>query len=109
MPALTLSQKEVLFTVMRHKGNGVGDLAKIMNFTPGAITQQLDSLEKAGLIIRTTSPDDRRAVLVQLSSEGEKLMRKLQKARTQALEESLHDFTDQEISDFIVMIKKMNK
>jgi len=109
MPALTLSQKEVLFTVMHHKGTGVGELAKIMNLTPGAITQQLDSLEKTGLVMRTASPDDRRAVLVQLSPEGDKLMRKLEKARTHALAESLENFTDQEIADFVTMIKKMNE
>ncbi len=36
----------------------------------GSITQGLDRVERAGLISRTMSPDDRRKVLVSLTAEG---------------------------------------
>jgi DNA-binding MarR family transcriptional regulator len=42
--------------------------------TSGAMTNRLDGLEKAGLIRRGRHPDDRRAVVVQLTDKGRKLI-----------------------------------
>jgi DNA-binding MarR family transcriptional regulator len=52
-----------------------GGLAKGLELSSGAMTNRLDGLEKAGLVRRLPDPDDRRALLVELTDEGRRLYR----------------------------------
>ncbi|MCB0346364.1 MAG: MarR family transcriptional regulator [Bdellovibrionales bacterium] len=52
------------------------DLARKLLVTGGNITQVVDGLLKLGLVDRVRSSDDRRVVMVALTSEGVKLMRR---------------------------------
>lgn len=45
-------------------------LFKVLMFSSGGMTNQLDRLEKAGLIARRPNPDDRRSMLVTLTAAG---------------------------------------
>jgi DNA-binding MarR family transcriptional regulator len=47
-----------------------GELAASMMLSTGGTTARLDRLEKAGLIERLPSPNDRRSVLVRLTTRG---------------------------------------
>ena len=47
-----------------------GELARRADLTSGAMTSRLDALEKEGLVRRLRDPDDRRSVLVELTSKG---------------------------------------
>ena len=46
------------------------DLNRVVQMTSAGMTRTLDRLEAAGLVERTPNPDDRRSVLVGLTSEG---------------------------------------
>ncbi|HEX6701635.1 MAG TPA: MarR family transcriptional regulator [Gaiellaceae bacterium] len=50
-----------------------GRLASRTELSSGAMTNRLDRLEKAGLVERSPDPDDRRAVLVELTPKGKKV------------------------------------
>lgn len=45
-------------------------LFEVLMLSSGGMTNQLDRLEKAGLIARRPNPDDRRSMLVTLTDEG---------------------------------------
>jgi DNA-binding MarR family transcriptional regulator len=47
-----------------------GALAASMMLSSGGTTARLDRLEKAGLVVRSPDPDDRRGVLVRLTPQG---------------------------------------
>ncbi|GAA0240863.1 MarR family transcriptional regulator [Saccharothrix mutabilis subsp. mutabilis] len=49
----------------KHGPMTAGDLAKLINLTPGAVTGVVDRLEDAGLARRDPDPQDRRRVVVQ--------------------------------------------
>ncbi len=51
-----------------------GDLVRHTMVTTGAITNRIDRLEQRGLVERTTSTDDRRKVIVRLTTQGLKLV-----------------------------------
>jgi DNA-binding MarR family transcriptional regulator len=51
-----------------------GELTHSSLITPGGVSQRLDKLEKAGLIVREIHPGDRRRIDVQLTDEGMKLI-----------------------------------
>jgi DNA-binding MarR family transcriptional regulator len=50
-----------------------GRLSQKEGLSSGAMTNRLDRLEEAGLIRRLPDPDDRRALLVELTDKGHKL------------------------------------
>jgi len=64
-----------------------GKLAKRMDLSSGAMTNRLDRLEEAGLIRRLPDPEDRRAVVVELTDEGRRLYQ--QAVGVQAKKEAL--------------------
>jgi DNA-binding MarR family transcriptional regulator len=54
-------------------GLQMGELSRRLLVTGGNVTGIVDQLERAGLIVRTEDPDDRRAYLVKLTKEGRRL------------------------------------
>lgn len=50
-----------------------GKLSKRSQLSTGAMTNRLDRLEEAGFVRRLADPDDRRAVLVELTPKGRKI------------------------------------
>jgi DNA-binding MarR family transcriptional regulator len=52
----------------------LGDLSDRLNVTPPTVTQQVNELERRGLVERRRSDADRRSVRVSLSLEGEALL-----------------------------------
>jgi len=76
---LTLAQMDVLSTLARTNGENIScsEIAARTLITKGGITGILDRLEARGLVKRFPSSDDRRSVLVRLSSKGIELFRKL--------------------------------
>jgi DNA-binding MarR family transcriptional regulator len=50
-----------------------GELARIADLSSGAMTNRLDRLEEAGLVLRLPDPNDRRGVLLELTDKGRAL------------------------------------
>jgi DNA-binding MarR family transcriptional regulator len=67
---LTLSQYALLQTLATREGARVRDLALEAGITASTATRILDALERRGIIVRTRSPHDRRAVTVTLTDFG---------------------------------------
>lgn len=65
----------------------VGQLAKWADLSSGAMTNRIDRLEAAGLVLRVPDPDDRRGVLVELTDAGRRAWE--ESVSAQAAKESL--------------------
>lgn len=70
---------EVQFSVLAQlsssdSGIGMTDLARALVVTKSGLTYQAGQLEERGLVARTGSEDDNRAVLLRLTQEGEALL-----------------------------------
>jgi len=63
------------------------DIAARLEVVPRSVTTMVDGVEAAGFIIRSTDPDDRRSVLVSLTSRGHALLERLERARRITAEE----------------------
>ena len=74
---LSPSQARLAFVIARsgEVGISVTELARIMQVTPGAITQTADALIEQGLLSREEDPDDRRMVRLKLTPEATSHMR----------------------------------
>ena len=70
-----LSLNEALCLCQTGKGKGdPGSLSEELELSPSRLSRILDSLERRGLLIRTMSPDDRRAVSIHLTEAGAQLV-----------------------------------
>lgn len=89
---LTLSQSHLLSLLAETPRARVGELAEAAGVAPPTATRMVDSLERAGVVKRSSSPDDRRVVEVALTPKGKRLLadkHELMRAQRRALEESL--------------------
>lgn len=74
---ITRADFDVLATLRRAGGDAglsPGRLTAEMMLSSGGTTSRLDRLEKAGYIVRTPDPADRRALVVRLTESGRRLI-----------------------------------
>jgi DNA-binding MarR family transcriptional regulator len=77
----------------------MADLAAGLEVVPRSVTTMVDGVERAGLIVRSTDPDDRRSVLVSLTARGRALLESLELARRAAAEEVFGGLANDERSE----------
>ena len=74
---LTLTQFAVLEALYHLGPMSLSDIAQKILTTGGNLTMVVGNLEKSGLAERQRSPQDKRVLIVALTSKGKKLMRHL--------------------------------
>lgn len=67
---LNFSQFLALKKVGETGGMAPGELARCLNYNPGALTRLLDKLEQLGYLRRVPDPADRRALQLELTDAG---------------------------------------
>lgn len=75
------SHLRALQVLARHGAVRLRDLAGHLRIAPRSATEVVDGLESRGLVRRQPDPDDRRAVLVVLTEEGQQVMGAIRGAR----------------------------
>lgn len=87
---ITARQATLLWLVKRSTGDlSLADLAAEEGISAPAMSGHVDRLERAGLLERVRSTDDRRRVGLRLTDEGERLMRRVRARRTTWLADRL--------------------
>jgi DNA-binding MarR family transcriptional regulator len=79
---VTARQATLLWLVKRSPGLSLAELAAEEGISPPALSGNVDRLERAGLIERVRSSQDRRRVGLALTGEGAKLLRRIRARRT---------------------------
>jgi len=82
-------------------------LAQRCRLTPGGVTQQLESLENAGLVERTTDPDDRRIVYLSLTSDGKTKLAEFKMLGKQLLRDVFSKLDDDELAAYLQAQRKL--
>jgi len=86
---VTASQATLLWLVKRSPGLSLAELAAEEGISPPALSGHIDRLERAALIERVRSSEDRRRVGLRLTDEGERLLRRVRARRTTWLTERM--------------------
>jgi DNA-binding MarR family transcriptional regulator len=94
---VTARQATLLWLVKRSPGLSLAELAAEEGISPPALSGYVDRLERAGLLERVRSTEDRRRVGLRLTDEGVKLMRRIRARRTTWLAERLHGLEPAEL------------
>jgi DNA-binding MarR family transcriptional regulator len=87
----------------------IGQLAAHLDVRQSTMSQMLDRLEKAELIIRQTDLLDARIKLVELTSAGAAFIRQTEEAWMEALSESFAHFTDEERLAIVSLMEKLSR
>ena len=94
--------------VLLHKGPlPVNVLGQKIRLTSGSISIAIDRLEKKGLVERKDDPDDRRARIVHLTSEGRKLIAHAFAEHADAMEHATSGLSATERTAAIRLLKKL--
>jgi len=86
---ITARQATLLWLVRRSPGLSLAELAAEEGISPPALSGHVDRLERAGLIERVRSTDDRRRVGLRLTDDGARLLRRVRARRTTWLTDRL--------------------
>ncbi|MBD0369845.1 MAG: MarR family transcriptional regulator [Pyrinomonadaceae bacterium] len=104
---LTLPQVQVLRILHREGTVPTGKLAQCLRISAPATTQLTDRLLRKGLIERRASEDDRRAVLVALSAEGQGLIDKFRERRNAIFGAALSQLSEAEQAQVVSSLQKV--
>jgi DNA-binding MarR family transcriptional regulator len=84
------------------------EAARILDVTVAAITHRINSLEKEGYIVRTSSPTDRRVVFISLSEKGSETVSILKKNHKQSIYGLVEYLGDEDSANFIDLLGKIS-
>ena len=83
------------------------DLSRKLLVDKSNITGLLDRLEKQGLLVRTNVEGDRRSYHIELTREGRRVVNKLDKRYTSAVESVMNELSAEEHEILIRLTKKV--
>ena len=94
---ITARQATLLWLVKRSPGLSLAELAAEEGISAPALSGHVDRLERAGLIERLRSTDDRRRVGLRLTVDGARLLRRVRARRTTWLADRLRALAPAEL------------
>jgi DNA-binding MarR family transcriptional regulator len=104
---VTSAQYIIMSQLAYSLAESASGLCKGIAYDPGAMTRMIDRLEAKRLIRRVRSPEDRRAVKLELTDEGKALFPKMRIKVIAVLNRFLRDFTKSEARQLESLLQRM--
>jgi DNA-binding MarR family transcriptional regulator len=86
----------------------INGLARELHLDSSTVTRQVSTLESAGFVTRQVDPNDGRSWLIDLTPEGRKEMRTVERGRRRAIDSMLADWQSEEVGDLARTISQLN-
>src|SRR5438094_1721 len=102
-------QGALLVAIKYMPGIGVRELAARERISPPALTNHVNRLQRAGLVARTPSPDDRRRVGLTLTDEGQRVLRRVRSRRAAWLASRLGGLTPDELAAVEAAVEPLSR
>ncbi|HEY1189294.1 MAG TPA: MarR family transcriptional regulator [Gemmata sp.] len=106
---LSLGQFDILATLRRHGKKGGLTPTRLLEsvvLSSGGMTARLDALAEAGYISRKPSPDDRRMVVIELTSKGRRVIDHATKTRFTEAKQSLPPLSAEEMANLTGLLRR---
>lgn len=94
------AQGRILYVLWQRDGLTISQISAQTSLANTTLTSMLDRMEQSGLIIRTPSPTDRRALLIRLTERARALQDDYERISQRMNELYYLGFTEQEICQF---------
>jgi DNA-binding MarR family transcriptional regulator len=106
--SLTLPQFHLLKLISINGHHQVGEVAEFLGVSSPAASKNIDKLERLRLVTRTTSPGDRRAILLSASPRGRRLVRQYETLKARRLTPVLNRFRSEEIDQLARLLERFS-
>jgi DNA-binding MarR family transcriptional regulator len=106
---VTSRQATLLWLIREHPGLNLRELAGLERISAPSLSGHVDRLERAGLIERVRSGDDRRRVGLVLTDDGARLLRRVRARRTSWLAERIEALEPDEIDAIEQAIEPLHR
>jgi DNA-binding MarR family transcriptional regulator len=104
---ITRVQWMILRTLRKRPGCPIGQLAEKLDVRPSTMSQMLDRLEKMGWIIRRISSTDSRVRTVDLTPEGERVIRAVESTWLSRLRLPFEALSEEERVQLVTLFHKL--
>ncbi|ONI72932.1 hypothetical protein ALI144C_43955 [Actinosynnema sp. ALI-1.44] len=99
-----------LLAELSYRGESrVSDLAGLRFVDASVVSRQAAQLEKLGLIRRRPAPDDRRAALLSVTEEGERVLDQWRKHQADAMADALSDWDAESVAAATEHLARINE
>lgn len=105
---LSFIQIEALKFISEQKNPLMKDVASHLFIAAPSLTPIIDELEKKNLIKRSSSKNDRRAVLIFLTKIGEDVINKISRIKTENMRHIFNKLTEKEQKILINILEKIS-
>ncbi|MBT2652963.1 MarR family transcriptional regulator [Oceanobacillus sp. ISL-73] len=99
------------FTILEalyHKGKQtIREISEAVLINTGSITYVIDKLENNGLLTRSSNPDDRRAVYIEITDKGKEILDDIFPKHQRVIEELFDGISEEEKQTVIDVLKKV--
>lgn len=104
---LTLDQFHIMIYLDKKDTNKrVKDIAKKFKIAQNTMSEKISRMEEKNLISRKQDEKDKRAINIELTEEGKKMLTSIRyKARNEFIKESIEDVSEDEIRCFLNTLK----
>ena len=106
---VTSRQVTLLWLIRRNPGLSLRELAAEERISAPALSGHVDRLERAGLLERVRSADDRRRVGLAMTPEGAKLLKRVRARRTTWLAKRLQSLEPGELAAVEAALEPLRK
>ena len=94
------AQGRILYILWQGDGLTISQISAQTSLANTTLTSKLDRMEQSGLIVRSPSPSDRRALLIHLTDKAKSLQQDYDRISQRMNELYYLDFTEAEILQF---------
>ena len=105
---LTVPQFHLLKLIAINGGHQVGQIAGLMGVSSPAASKNIDKLEGLGLVTRSPSEGDRRAILLSASSKGRRVVKRYEEIKASRLKPVLQKFLPDDLQQFTNMLERFS-
>ena len=104
---ITHSQWILLNLIDQAQTTNISSISQKLGISSSAITQLVDNLVQVGDVLRTPDPQDRRAVQLKLSTQGQTRLRQIKVHHLNQLEQMFDTLTDTELNQYNQFTQKL--
>lgn len=104
---LSNARYEFLHTLYHHGPERMGLVAQRLDVSARTVTPMVDALEAEGLISRTVDPTDRRAQLIELTSQGSGVLKAARRTRLAAVDPLFDSLSPEERTVLAELLSKI--
>ncbi|WP_404331883.1 MarR family winged helix-turn-helix transcriptional regulator [Mesobacillus maritimus] len=106
---LSITEFSVL-EVLYHKGRQtIQQIGKSILISSGSMTYVIDKLEERGLVSRNACPDDRRAIHVLLTDQGNTVMNEIMPTYHELVSDMFGSLSDDDAETFVQLLRKVKE